>query len=469
MTEASASSATEPRTLLFIDDEVNILSSLKRLFRPHGYRILTAESGAAGLALLESEAIDVVVCDMRMPGMSGAEVLEQVRLKCPDTVRILLTGYADVSSTIAAINRGEIYRYIAKPWNDEEILLTVRDALERKLLKAEKERLEALTLRQNEELKGLNAELNALNASLEDKVRQRTEELRQTMDQLSVAHEKLKKGFFTSIQVFSNLMELREKTMTGHSRRVADLARNLAKKLGLAASEIQDIVVASLLHDIAKIGLPDRLLTKPFTTLTIEERAEYVRHPAKGAAALMALEQLANAARLIRAHHERFDGLGYPASLKGQEIPFGARILAVANDYDALQSGYLLPKTLNAESAFKMISDGRGKRYDPLVVDAFVALMGKEQKPESYGPEIELSPAKLKPGMVLTRDLVSREGMLLLARDYVLDESLITQIRHFEESEGHPVTIYVRPEILGEKSPAPPPPLPHPTDKETAP
>jgi response regulator RpfG family c-di-GMP phosphodiesterase len=455
MRDESDSSGAEPRTLLFIDDEINILSSLKRLFRPHGYRILTAESGAAGLALLESEAIDVVLCDMRMPGMSGAEVLEQVRLKCPDTVRILLTGYADVSSTIAAINRGEIYRYIAKPWNDEEILLTVRDALERKLLKAEKERLEALTLRQNEELKGLNAELKELNASLEDKVRHRTEELRQAMDQLSVAHEKLKKGFFTSIQVFANLMELREKSMTGHSRRVADLARNLAKKLGLAASEIQDIVVASLLHDIAKIGLPDRLLTKPFTTLTIEERAEFIKHPVKGATALMALEQLANAARLIRAHHERFDGLGYPVGLKGQEIPFGARILAVANDYDALQSGHLLPKALNEDGALKMIADGRGKRYDPQVADAFVALMGKAPQAESYGPEIELSPVKLKAGMVLTRDLVSREGMLLLAREYVLDESLITQIRHFEESEGHAVTIHVRPDILGDKRPPP--------------
>ena len=211
MNQDSSPTVVEPATVLFIDDEANILSSLKRLFRPHGYRILTADSGAAGLALLEQEqgAVDVVVSDMRMPGMSGAEVLEQVRLKWPEAVRILLTGYADVSSTIAAINRGEIYRYISKPWSDDEILLTLRDALERKLLKAEKQRLEALTLRQNEELKELNA-------SLEEKVRQRTETLRQTMEQLSVAHEKLKKGFFTSVQVFANLMELREGTMAGH-------------------------------------------------------------------------------------------------------------------------------------------------------------------------------------------------------------------------------------------------------------
>jgi len=450
MNQESSSLLAEPSTILFIDDEANILSSLKRLFRPHGYRILVADSGPAGLEMLELEhgAVDVVVSDMRMPGMSGAEVLEQVRLKWPDAVRILLTGYADVSSTIAAINRGEIYRYIAKPWNDDDIILTVRDALERKQLKVEKQRLEALTLRQNEELRELNA-------SLEEKVRERTEALRQTMDQLSVAHEKLKKGFFTSIQVFANLMELREGSMAGHSRRVADLSRSLAKKLGLSATETQDVVVAGLLHDIAKIGLSDHLLNKPFSTLSSEERAEFIKHPVKGAAALMALEQLVNSARLIRAHHERFDGLGYPAGLKGSEIPFGARIIALVNDYDALQAGRLVPKKLSADGALNMILEGRGKRYDPVMVDAFVELMGKAPQVESYGPEIVVSAAKLEPGMVLTRDLVSREGMLLLARDYVLDDSLIGQIRNFEEIESRPVEIYVRPDKLGDKRPSP--------------
>lgn len=444
-TMTTSPSPDNPPALLFIDDEPNILSALKRLFRPHGYRIFTADSGAQGLALLEREPVDLVVSDMRMPGMSGAEVLEQVRLKHPETIRILLTGYADISSTIAAINRGEIYRYIDKPWNEDEIVLTVKQALERKMLLSEKQRLEALTRRQNEELKELNA-------GLEDKVRARTEELRQTMDQLSVAHEKLKKSFFTSIQVFANLMELREGSMAGHSRRVADLSRNLAKKLGLPSPEIQDVVVAALLHDIAKIGLPDHLLTKPFTTLTGEERTEFIKHPAKGAAALMALEQLVNATRLIRAHHERFDGMGYPAGLREDDIPLGARIIAIANDYDGLQSGRLIPKSLSADAALKTIIEGRGKRYDPRVVDAFADLVGKPPKEESYGPEIVLAAAMLKPGMVLSRDFVSKEGLLMLAREYVLGESLIEQIRNFEECEGRALNIHVRPEPLEEKA-----------------
>lgn len=142
-------------TLLLIDDEANIRTSLTRLFRPCGYTVLTAESGAAAYELLEKNSVDLVICDMRMPQMTGAEVLEQIRLKWPEVVRILLTGYSDIDSTIAAINRGEIYRYIAKPWDNNDIVLTVRDALEHKLLLAEKQRLEVLAREQNEKIRRL--------------------------------------------------------------------------------------------------------------------------------------------------------------------------------------------------------------------------------------------------------------------------------------------------------------------------
>jgi response regulator RpfG family c-di-GMP phosphodiesterase len=173
--------APGPAVVLFVDDEPSILSALRRLFRPQGYTILTAESGAAGLAALEQQPVDLVVSDMRMPVMDGAQFLEQVRSRWPEVMRILLTGYADVTSTIAAINRGEIFRYIAKPWNDEEIILTVREALEHRRLKAENTRLLALTRAQNEELLRLNTGLEAQVAS-------RTAELSQTLAMLETSH-----------------------------------------------------------------------------------------------------------------------------------------------------------------------------------------------------------------------------------------------------------------------------------------
>jgi len=431
-----------PSRLLFVDDEANILSALKRLFRPLGYVIYTAESGEAGLEVLAREPIDLVVSDMRMPAMSGAEFLEKVRQRWPDAVRILLTGYADVASTIAAINRGEIYRYISKPWDDNDVVLVVRQALERKFLEQEKRRLEALTRRQNEELKDLNAHL-------EEKVKARTEELRQALTSLEQAHEQLKKGYLTSIQVFANLMEMREGTMAGHARRVAETAHMLARKMGFTATEAQDVMVAGLLHDIGKIGLPDYLIGKPFPTLTHEERTAVAKHPAKGSAALMALEQLKGAAKIIRGHHERYDGLGFPEGQSGLAIPLGARILALANDYDNLLSGYLTARTMNKREALDFVIEARGKRYDPTVVDAFVEAVSKQVEAAQVVAEATFTSNHLRPGMVLTRDVASRDGLLLLAKGHVLEDSLIEQLCSFEKADGKTLVVHVRADSVG--------------------
>lgn len=433
----SPTASDTPATLLFVDDEGNILSSLKRLFRPLGYRIFTAEGGAQGLEIMARETVDLVISDMRMPEMNGAQFLEKVRAGWPDTIRILLTGYAEIGATIDAINKGQIYRYISKPWEDNDITLAVKQALALKLLEREKLRLEALTLSQNEALKELNA-------TLEDRVKARTEEVRQTMGFLEVANDKLKKSFITSIRVFANLIEMREGKMAGHSRRVADQARVLAQRMGMKEAEVQDVFLAALLHDVGKIGLPDRLMEKPFSSLTSEERTEVVKHPAKGESALMALEQLQGAAKYIRGHHERFDGLGYPDKLAGLAIPLGARILALANDYDSVQLGTILNKHLAQSEALAYIQEGRGNRYDPAVVDAF---LGKVAQPASETSEavaeVMLGSSQLQAGMTLSRDLIGHNGNLLLSKDYVLDEQLITQIRNFERMENHLFTIWV--------------------------
>lgn len=424
-----------PATLLFVDDDANILAALRRLFNPLGYKVLTAASGAEGLALMEHESVDLVISDMRMPEMTGAEELEQIRLKWPDVVRILLTGYADLEATVNAINRGEIHRYISKPWNDNEIALIVRDALERKALLAEKHALEALTMRQNEELK-------ALNANLENKVWQRTEALHEAMTSLAAAHGKLKQSYMTTIQVFSNLMELRPGKISGHSRRVAELCVVVAREMGMSVTEIQDLEVAALLHNIGKIGLPDHLLDKPYNELTYAERAEFEKHPVKAAAALMALDELVGAAKLIQCHHEHFDGLGFPSGLKAYSIPLGARILLVCSDYEALQAGLMNAEKMSADKALEMISSAHGTRYDPAVIDSLKAAIDTTYMPEHAEQEFLIKSNQLREGLLLTRDIVSSDGMLLLMQNTVLNAALIRQIQEFEKMDGLPLTIY---------------------------
>ncbi|WP_088285550.1 HD domain-containing phosphohydrolase [Ideonella sp. A 288] len=422
-------------TLLLVDDEPSILSALRRLFRPHGYRILTADSGAAGLEVLEHEAVDLIISDMRMPEMDGAKFLELARARWPDVMRLLLTGYADIGSTVAAINRGEIYRYVAKPWVDADILLIVKKALEQAGLERENRQLTAQIRRQNQELLELNA-------SLEDKVAQRTAELGQINAFLNLANEELKRNFMVSIKMFGNLIEMREGAVGGHSRRVADLARQLAARLGLDTKTQQDIFLAGLLHDIGKIGLPDVLLARPVSRMSADEQVRYRKHAVAGEAALMPLSELQNAARFVRSHHERFDGTGYPDGLIGEEIPFGARVLAVVNDYDALQIGTLAEKRSSADEARQSLVPGRNRRYDPRVLDAFLELLVGATA-ESVRERVVTAP-ELEAGMVLSRDLVGHDGTLLLAADYVLDSRLVGQIQQFALREGALMRLHIR-------------------------
>jgi len=431
---ASAGQGAERRwTMLCVDDEPSILSSLKRLLRATGHRVLTAEGGAQALEILENESVDLIVSDMRMPFMDGAQLLEQVRARWPHVVRLLLTGYADVTSTIAAINRGQIQRYITKPWNDDEILLIVRETFERLGLLEDKRRLEALTQRQNDELK-------ALNASLEAKVDERTAEL-------SVANDRLKKNYLTSIKAFSNLLEQRGAQLVGHARRVADVARRMGANLGLDETEARDVFIAGLLHDIGQIGLPDTILAKPVPRMTPEELASYRLHPIRGEQILMALDDMSNVAALIRSHHERFDGSGFPDGMSGPAIPLGARILALAETYDDLQTGHLGANGLSAEHARVVIQRGRGNQFDPEVLDAFMKLFLKAPKPAAPKPLLLGTPL-LKPGMVLARDFMSDEGVLLLAADHVLTVDLIARLRGLEKRLDRELVFSIKPESV---------------------
>ncbi|MEQ1674694.1 MAG: HD domain-containing phosphohydrolase, partial [Candidatus Nitrotoga sp.] len=269
------------------------------------------------------------------------------------------------------------------------------------------------------------------------------EEVRQTMGFLEAAHEKLKKSFITSVRVFSNLIEMRNPSRSGHSRRVAELARTLAQNMGMSAGEVQDVFIAALLLDIGKISLPDRLLDKPFHSLSVSERSEVIKCPIKGEMALMALEQLHGAAKLIRNHNERFDGTGYPDRLSGLSIPLGARILAVVESYDTALIGTNFIKPLKPTEASVLIQDGMGKHYDPAVVAVFLNELGKASTAMDNTMKLALRSGQLKPGMTLSSDLITRNGELLLSKDHMLNEQLIDQIRNFEKLDGHLITIHV--------------------------
>jgi len=190
----------DPPGLLFVDDEENILKALKRLFKPEGYTIFTATSGPSGLEILEQEKINLVISDMRMPEMDGATFLTKTTAFWPETIRILMTGYADLDATIKAINKGQIYRYISKPWDDYDLTQVVKQALRQQHLEEVKCRFEVLIQAQNKRLHDLNKDL-------EIKVEERTAELREAFELLEKANESIKEQYLTSLKEAAQISE----------------------------------------------------------------------------------------------------------------------------------------------------------------------------------------------------------------------------------------------------------------------
>lgn len=426
--ESPATDVKPAVTILCVDDEKNILSSLRRLLRPEGYDIQMANSGAEGLEILEKMPVDLIISDMRMPEMNGAEFLEKVYAKWPGTVRILLTGYSEMSSTIDAINKGSIYKYISKPWEEHDLKLTIRNALEARKIEKERDALLVVTKKQNEELK-------VFNTSLEGLVKQRTAELEQTMGMLEAAYGTLKDSYSNTVQIFSRLIEMREGTLRSQSYEVSKDAQALAIKLGMDADAAKSVSFAGMLREIGKIGFPDSMIKRPIDELDNVSAAEMKKFPVMGEGILMPVEPLRDAAKIIRSFRERYDGKGFPDGLAGDDIPLGARILAVVNDFYALQNGTLVSGRLSPVKARDFLIEHKDSRYDANLVTLYVKQLGLLTD-EKSGSEKQLSVKQLAVGMELTRDIVTKSGVLLLSRGHVLGEHMIKQLISLEQSLG---------------------------------
>jgi len=429
--------ASRKPTVLVVDDEPGILSALRRLLATAPYRVLVAPSGAAALELLASDEVDLVISDMRMPGMSGAELLSQARALYPETMRILLTGYSEIESVVRAINEGGIYRYLSKPWDEHDLLLTIRQALEQQRLRKETARLLTLTQQQNEQLASFNT-------ALEAKVKSRTEEIRQTVLFLEDAQKDLRRNFLTMVQVCSSMIELRCGALGGESHRVGELAKQLGLALGLDGLDAQDLYVAGLLHGIGKLSLPDELLHKSIDRMTPAESHLYHQHPLRAQMLLTPVEQLHHVAHIIRHQYERFNGRGTPDNLSGGSIPIGSRILAVARDYAGLQSGAIVRERMLAGQAAELIKMQSGLRYDPQVVEPFLALLEDPAALAGSMPYMQIASAQLLAGMTLADDLRTSRGVLLMTKGSVVSDYQVSVVRRYEAQESTPFVISIQ-------------------------
>lgn len=409
--------------ILFLDDEISILKSLTRLFMDEPYEIFAIDNPAEALKVIEEHEVAVVVSDQRMPEMEGAAFLEKVKEIRPDTVRMILTGHADLDAAVAAVNQGAICRFMTKPWDDLDVKMAVKNGAARYRLISENRRLGELTKRQNEELR-------ILNEALERKVEERTAQVR-------MLYDKLKGSFNALIRVSVELMGLFNPWIGSHVKRVASLATELGKQMELEENSIQILDTAALLHNIGLIGIPRALLQKDENDLTAPEMALIRKHPVIGYTILNPIEDLKQVSVIVRSVHENFDGSGYPDQLKTEAIPPEARIIRVVNDYDTLVN----KRDFTRAMALERLRQRSGYEYDPDVVIQFMELL-KRFRPVRER-EIAVPFRNLKAGMVLCRPIRTKSGRVLLGEGQRIVDAYIERMAAFNEFDPIAGLVYV--------------------------
>ncbi|PMV85315.1 MULTISPECIES: HD domain-containing phosphohydrolase [unclassified Pseudomonas] len=439
MEEQLPTTFADKPTILLVDDEESILNSLRRLLRGQPYEVLLATSGEQALDIMAKQPVDLVMSDARMPNMDGATLLAHIHQRHPDTLRILLTGYADLTMIVKAINDGQIDRYISKPWHDEELLLTLRQSLAYQ--RSERERLHLVqeTWEQNEELR-------LLNATLEKHVASRTAELQQTADMLDLAYEELKHSYVTGTEVFSLLANLRLPPAKQTNRQIIELVRVYCKLHGVDEGSTRDLTMAAALYNIGKLSWTDSMMTAPADLLHHNDQERYRGYPKQSESLLMTLDPMKDAARLILHHQERWDGTGFPDRLKGEAIPLGARWLKLAVDFIELQRGLILERQMNSDEALVYIRQYAGRLYDPDLVEDFIQVCAAYQSDVSLAdPTVKvLTTRDLATGMILARNLNADNGMLLLNAGKVLSGPLVEKLIAFEAMEGAKYSVFVK-------------------------
>jgi len=313
----------EKGTLLLVEDNHDLRNALKEILTHEGFTVLSAAHGKEGLVLLQGQVPDLIISDITMPEMDGYEFYDAVRAR-PEGILIpfiFLTARGERQDMMLARNLGA-EDYLIKPVDRQELVTTVRSRLER-----------------NQQL---------------------------MMLQLQQAYE-------ASLIMLANAIELRDKYTRGHIERVMEYAIAIAEKLGWTDIQLRPLRFGSILHDIGKIYIRESILRKP-GPLTPEEWVEMKQHATIGADLLKSISYLSDAIPIIRHHHERWDGKGYPDGLAGEDIPQGARIVSVADCFDAMTTARIYHDAVPKEVAINEIKTESGVRYDPLVVDAFLSL-----------------------------------------------------------------------------------------------
>jgi putative nucleotidyltransferase with HDIG domain len=356
--------------ILIVDDEPGILELLQEGFEEAGYNVITALNGLEALKLIERDHPEIILSDNRMPNLTGIELFERVRKEYPDTIRLLMTGYADLNIAIEAINRGWVYKFIPKPFKMEEILVTIRRALEYNEVVKQKKRLEEQIRQQNQILEKRVQERTRDLQQASDELERKNRELLRQKEEIRRLYSQLQRSYLGTITSLYFALEAKDQYTRGHSERVFHYSLHMGRELDLSLEDMVSLKYAALLHDLGKIGIPDSILLKP-GKLTPQEYATIRNHPSVGASILEPIQFLRQVKDIIRHHHEHYDGNGYPDGLRAEDIRIQDRIIAVADAFDAMRSDRPYREARTREDALEELQRFAGSQFCPHCVEAF--------------------------------------------------------------------------------------------------
>lgn len=324
--------------ILVVDDQPIVRLELKHILKRIGFQVMEAESGSQALSLLDEQDVELILCDICMPGMSGVELVRQLTPHMPDIAVVMVSGMDDIEMALECLNQGA-YNYIMKPFKANGILIAVANALRRRMLEMEHRDRESI---------------------LALKVREQTLELRNSREEIAFR--------------LLTACEKRDNDTGDHVRRIGYYAAQLAALMGWGLDDVECIQIAAPMHDLGKIGVPDRILKKK-GPLTDKEWEIMREHTLMGANILKdsSVPFIAMGGRIAEFHHERFDGLGYPKGIKGTAIPIEARITTLVDVYDALCCRRVYKEPWSEQKALDYVKEQRGMLFDPEILDIFVA------------------------------------------------------------------------------------------------
>jgi adenylate cyclase len=434
MSSTPESPIKKPR-ILCVDDEEHIVASLKRALRKEG-EIFTALSSKEALEILKMQEIDLLITDMRMPEMTGADLLIETNKLGLNPARLLLTGHADMELLQQAINEGRLDRYLRKPWENEDLQAAVRQELHKRGLERRNEEL-------THELSLKNEVLNELNKNLEAKVEERTTELRASHAQLEASLAELKQSQKATARIFYNLLSLSGQLGGNQAILTGKLCTLIATRLRLDKERIGQIRLAGILGDLGLLCMDSTLRNEPWYALKEEQRQTSMTHPSFAVEAMAPATHLNEAATAIKYQFERFDGKGAPEKLNAQEIPIAARILTISRDYIRTLHGVMQKGRLSSFSAFREVERASGHIYDPQLVEILQEVIPQLNEEVVEKDERILSTSNLQPGMTLSRDLFNSRSILLLPSGKRLTPTIIDRLHSIEEADDTFLDVYV--------------------------